>query len=280
MIMKKYILLLVVWVAFSCTPDDSVDSATHNYAGIRISGLASSILEDAGAAVQIPVYFGGEIENPESFTVSYTITGGVYGDDYTVVGGTGATGSVTVPAGATGSTARGLIQVLPVADLEEEDDVTLKITLNETSNGNAIGYPLKGSFSLKIEDDDCALVEADFVPQTAQSREVYTSSTYPGSGTTCEGVASRYCTDFTKIADNEWEMDNLWNAGWVVTVNVDPATLTVSIPETQITDFGSDWTITGEGTISTCGKKIIITIHLTDTVYGYDDYQFVQEYYF
>src|SRR5687767_5243223 len=133
--MKKYLFLLLAFAAVSCFPDDDVKPAEFEYVGIRTVGVAASTTEDGGATVNIPVHFGGSIENPASFTVNYTVTGGTYGTDYTIVNGTSATGTVTIPAGKTGIETIGLIGIKAVPNLVKQPNVVLTITIDEASTG-------------------------------------------------------------------------------------------------------------------------------------------------
>lgn len=265
--MKKYIYLSLIVLAAACMPDDEYNSAKYEYAGIRTTGVATSIAEDATGTVKIPVYYGGELNNGSSFTVDYTITGGTYGTDYTVVGGTSATGSVTVATGATGTEAFGVIEIKPVADFITESNVALTVTLaDKSSNGHSLGYPLAKSFKLTITDDDCDYVFDDFVG-TAASKEIYSDgSTYP-SGT------NTYPTEFTEVDEDHVEIDNFWDSGMVLELTYNGATRTVTVVDQTWDQYGYTWTIEGTGTMSTCGKSLRVTYHLTSPNYdgGYDD---------
>lgn len=44
--MKKYIAILLVGLAvMSCTPDDSVESASYNWAGIKTTGVPTNVTD-------------------------------------------------------------------------------------------------------------------------------------------------------------------------------------------------------------------------------------------
>ena len=249
---------------FACTPDDTYKSAKYEYAGIRVIGLPASIAEDNGK-ISIPVHYGGELTNSQSFTVSYTVTGGTYGTDYTIVGQSSANGTVSVGSGQTGTEAMGVIEIVPVADFATESNVPLTVTLNEASNGLSVGHPLRKSYSFIIQDDDCDYVADNFIG-TGASVETYSDgSKYPTSGT--------YPTVFTTVGTDLLEMDNFWDSGMVVQLQLDPVTRTLTVVERNWSQYGFEWNITGTGTISTCAKALTVEFRLTSPDYGggYDD---------
>jgi len=139
----------------ACTPDDSVKSAKYHWVGIRSQSVDDAFSEGNEDGIEIPVVFGGEVTNDQAFTVSYTITGGTYGEDYTVVGGSGASGQVSVPTGAAGTAAVGVINIVPVIDYDVEDDVVLTVTLGTASNDATVGFPLVSTVTVTMNDDDC-----------------------------------------------------------------------------------------------------------------------------
>ncbi len=260
--MKKILSILLfslLFVVIACNDDDYAP-ATYEYAAIESSDVPESISEDAGTSVAIPVVYGGKLSNPSSFTVNYSITGGTYGVDYTVVGGSSSAGSITVPAGATGTEAIGNIEILPTADLETEASVLLTITLESTSNGLSIGYPGLKELTLTIEDDDCEYVESEY-EAAAGGREFYSDgSEYPDG--------DDYEVNFISLGGNEFQMDNFWDSGWAVTFTIDPATLVITVPEQ---DLPGGYHVSGTGKLSTCTKTMLIETHLFNDAGTYDD---------
>ena len=284
--MKKLIFFLALsFLAFNCAEDESFNAAEREYAGIRTTGVTTSLPEDGGGTFTVPIYYGGKTENGSAFTVSYAVTGATYGTDYTIVGGTAATGTVTVPVGATGTVAFVNLQLKPVANFITQANKLLTITLTEAAGGKQVGYPLVKSIVLTIADDDCDYVEANFAPKTAATREILYndgSGDYPGSTSTktCNSIARRYCSNFTVTGANTFQITNVWDSGWNVSATLNPANRTITVPQVSFSDFGYDWTLSGSGTISTCGKTILIRMHLSDATLEYNDLQWTQEYTF
>jgi hypothetical protein len=241
--------------------NDTYGPTIHEYAGIDTSSIPVSVTEDSGEQVSIPVVYGGTLSNPTAFTVNYKIEGGVYGTDYTVVGGSSASGTVSIPAGATGDKAVGDFKIVPVADTKTEPNVELTITLVDASNGLSMGYPAAKSYVLTVEDDDCEYVADDYVG-AAGGREFYSDgSEYPAG-------APDYTVNFTSTGTNEFKMDDFWDSGWEMTFTVDPNTLEVTVP---LQDLPSNYHVEGTGKVSTCSKVITIETHLYNTSGSYDD---------
>lgn len=151
--MKKYIgIIAAAFLAYACA-DHDYETAFQDYVGINTAGL-KDFPENAGS-IKIPVIFGGEPTNSSAFNVTYEVTGGTYGVDYTVDGGNGASGTVSFPAGALKDNAIQYITVRGVPDFDVEDDVPLTITLKSSDRQMRVGYPYKDTFSFVITDDDC-----------------------------------------------------------------------------------------------------------------------------
>lgn len=254
--MKKLLsifsLSLLLLIA-SCR-DESYGPTTYEFATIDTSDIPESVTEDSDETVTIPVLYGGTLSNATAFTVNYKIEGGTYGADYVVVGGSAATGSVSIPAGTTGDKAIGLIEIVPVADLKKEPNVELTITLVDASNGLSLGFPGAKSYTFTVEDDDCDYVEANFIG-TAAGREFYDDgSTYP-----TDPDAPGYDVGFTSTGTNAFEMDNFWGSSYHVAFTIDPTTFVVTVPGQDIED---GFHVDGTGTVSTCGKTITITMNM------------------
>lgn len=248
------LLLLIV----SCK-DESYGPTIYEFATIDTSDIPESVAEDSDETVTIPIVYGGTLSNATTFTVNYKIEGGTYGTDYVVVGGSAATGSVSIPAGTTGDKAVGLIEIKPVADLKAEDNVELTITLVDASNGLSLGFPGAKTYTLTVEDDDCEYIEDDFVG-VAAGREFYDDgSTYPS-----DPDAPGYPVEFTSTGTNELQMDNFWGSGYHVSFTVNPTTLEVTVPDQDIED---GFHVKGTGKVSTCGKTITLTIDMNGPGY-------------
>jgi hypothetical protein len=266
MTMKKIFYSVALLLALAACSDEDYNSAFREYAGIKTTGVATSIAEDAAGTVNIPVVYGGTLDYTKSYTVNYTVTGGDYGDDYTIDGGTSASGTVTLAPNDTKTQVTGLIKINPTADFLTEPNVVLTIELTSADGGLQVGYPYAKKFTLTLQDDDCDYVFDTFVGDAA-SKEVYSDgSTYP-SGT------NTYVTAFTEVDENTVEIDNFWDSGMVLSLDINGANRTVTVVERTWAQYGFDWNVTGTGTISTCGKTMSVQYHLTSPNYsgGYDD---------
>src|SRR5690606_8931962 len=123
------------------------------------------------------------------------------------------------------------------------------------------GYPLKKSHTFTIADDDCDFNLDDFIGD-ASSVEIYPDGNY-----------GPYDTNFALVDGTTLELDNFWDSGMVVQVTIDPDTRAVSVVENTWSQYGFTWSISGEGSINTCGKKMSINYTLTSPDYGvgYDE---------
>ena len=201
------------------------------------------------------------MENAESFTVPFTVTGGTFGEDYTIAGQTSSSGTISIPPGTTG-TAASEIRLTPIGDQILEDDVVLTISLGEPSNGISTGYPLAASYTLTIANDDCEYVEAEFIGE-AGAREFYSNgSQYP--------VASSpdYVVNFVSLGNNVLQMDNFWDSGWIVNININPATSTVTVP---LQDIPGGWHVEGSGSLNSCTNELLISTRIYNDDGTYDD---------
>jgi hypothetical protein len=157
--MKKYIWSIIVALAVAACAEEDYNSAFREFAGINSAGLITNISEDVGE-ISIPVLYGGNLNNASTFNVNYEITGGTYGEDYTVVGGSSSTGTVAIAPGKTGTEAIGRIVISGVPDFDTEENVVLTVKLTSADGDVQVGYPYKTSHTFTIADDDCAF---DFV---------------------------------------------------------------------------------------------------------------------
>jgi hypothetical protein len=157
--MRKYIWSMIVALAAVACAEEDYNSAFREFAGINTAGLVTSISEDVGE-ISIPVLYGGNLNNASTFNVNYEITGGTYGEDYTVEGGSSSTGTVSIAPGQTGSEAIGHIVINGVQDFDTEENVILTVKLTSADGAVQVGYPYKDSYTFTIADDDCAF---DFV---------------------------------------------------------------------------------------------------------------------
>ena len=263
--MKKYLVLtLIVLSQFSCVPDRDYNSAIHKYVGILNNGLPTTVAEDAESVTSIPIYFGGEFELESTITVGYTVTGGVFGEDYIIIGETSGDGTVTIQAGNVGEEF-GTIQIQSISDFQIESNVELTITLITAPGGTSIGYPLEKSFTFTIVDDDCDFNASDYVGLASTIEYYSDGSIYPSNGS--------YDTEFTKPNVNIWQMDNFWDSGMVVQLEIDESTREITVVNNTWSQFGYTWNISGTGTISTCSEQFEIEFHFTSPDYqgGYDD---------
>lgn len=265
MTMKKYFFILLVVLGFACTPDDDYRSATYHWIGIKTQDLPTSFSEGSVDGVSIPIVFGGEVSNASPITVNYTVTGGTYGTDYTVVGGSSANGTVTIPAGAAGTEAVGIIQIVPVGDFDTESNVDLVVTIESASNGATIGFPLKNSFAVTMTDDDC---EFTFIGDLGG-----VDGYMPGLDYECPAavtITHVSGTDYTIDGLNVDFMENIWSE---VIQNSVPVEVTISaggeitIPQqfifTTLYD-GSlyDYEIVGSGQVNRCEGNVTLNYEM------------------
>jgi len=264
--MKKYIFLWALIAVISCSPDNSYKTASHDYVGIK-KPTKLTTTEDSGVPITMNLYTGGELTNAASFDVPYTITGATYGTDYTVVGGSSATGTVTIPAGDLSTVAFNTIKIMPVANAVKQANKVLTVTLGTPTDSNIkVGYPLLPSIDVTIVDDDCDYVEADYIKTTQAKETASTSNPFYPTGCYPSNCTSTYAVVMTKTATNTLTTDNFWGSGYVINIIVDPATNTLSIPF-QTLEPG--WTVIGSGTIATCSKTWTFSTHIVGP--GYDD---------
>lgn len=263
--MKKYIYVLMIFVGFACTPDNDYRSAKYHWVGIRSQDVPTVMSEGSIEGISIPVVFGGEISNSSAFTVNYTVTGGTYGEDYTIVGGSSANGQVSVATGAAGTDAVGTIQIVPVNDFETEENVGLTVTLGEASNGATVGFPLKNSFSLTLQDDDCPF---DFIGQLEGVDGFMDGLSYDCPANVTIALVSG--TDYTIDGLNSDFILNIWGEEVQTSVPVE-ATITaggaITIPQQFIftTLYNGDlydYDIVGSGQVNRCSGNVEINYEM------------------
>jgi len=266
--MKKIIYSAVLAViAFACA-DKDYESAFREYVGINPSGVPTKVAENS-AGVGIPLVFGGNTSVDKDVVVNYTIdegTLGKYGVNYEVVGGTGATGSFTIPAGKLVKDPYKLV-VRGLSDFVFEPDVKLSITLTGASDGVAIGYPFKTTFAFTIADDDCPFeFEGDL---DGNDYELPDGTTGDAAVTIHDRTATEFIMEGlgTTMIDEQWaETPTLVNS---VTVKIaQGGALTIDEQPVFTTDYkGSpyEYNIVGTGQINFCDGTISFTY---DIVYA------------
>jgi hypothetical protein len=261
--MKKLIYsLLILFSAFACA-DDEFNSAFREYAGIKPTDLPTSIPEDSGT-ISIPVFYGGNLTNDQPFAVSYTVTGGVYGTDYTIDGGSSANGTVTIIAGAAGTVAKGIIKIIPKADFITESNVTLTVTLTSAERDVKVGYPLQPSYSFTIADDDCDFewigdlggvdvnLDLDDTKFTADVTAALNAGVY-----TIDGLNVGFMEDF-------WGETIQTSVPVVMTVT-EGGKITIAEQFIFTTDYKGDlfdYKITGTGQVNNCSGDVTINYEL------------------
>lgn len=270
--MKKYLVILLAWMmVVSCTPDDSTDPVKYHYVGIKKNGLATTTSEDGGV-FNIPVYFGGELVNDQSFEVGFTVTGGTYGTDYTIVGASSESGTVTISAGDLGS-ALGNIGILPTVDYDNESDFGLTVTLTSAPEGFSIGYPLSKSYSFTVKDDDC---EFDFVGDLDGSDasmdllgapylyDAACTIDFDGTTYTIDGLNTAWIADF-------WA-ETITDSSPVVFTKTAAGAITIADQYIFTTDYNGNpyvYHISGTGQVNSCDGNVTINYDLYNVT---DDY--------
>jgi hypothetical protein len=266
--MKKYILTLIVAViAFACA-DDDVESAFREYVGIRTTDVPANVSENS-AGITIPLFYGGNVTNPKDVVVNWEVVGGTYGTDYTVVGGSASTGTVTIPAGKTFTEAINKVVIKGVPDFKNEPDVPLTLKLTSADNGVQVGYPMAVSYSFIIADDDCLLDfegELEGIDTTLPDK-----STVAVSGVMVSDLTD---TEFVIKGLGTGMIVDLWAEDpqvlYPVTVTIAPGgALTIAPQPIYQTDYQGDpyeYSVSGTGQINYCDGSIsfIYDVFYTD----------------
>jgi len=267
--MKKILYsAMMVCGVLACTPDRDYETAYRKYVGINTTALkATAIPEDGGGKFEIDVAYGepDPTGKKPGISVSYEITGGTYGTDYTLEGGSGAKGTIQIPEGEAGKTF-GKLFIKPIADEISEADVKLTVTLTSGPEGVSVGYPYVKSVDLVIQNDDCDY-EAESWAGTFAATEVYATGDPYGP----------YDIDLVQDAGdpNKFVFDDFWDSGITAYVVFDPNSRAVTFP-TQ--DDGDGGTISGTGSYLQCAGtfKIDVTYVTGGKTYTWS-YEFEKE---
>ena len=245
---------MIVLGALACTPDKDYHSAFTDYVGIVTQGLPEIRYEDDGP-LSIPVGYGNRPTSDKAYTVSYKVTGGTYGADYTVEGSNNGIGAVTVPAGQSGKQTIGYIKIVPISDLDIESDVKIKISL-ESADGASVGYPYKASLDLTLGNDDC----------------VYKADTWVGGFTAVEKVTGKTDVTYDVIVTpdagipNKYNMTNFNNKKLAGSFTLDPGTRLATFL-TPVSGSGNSYTF-NPGTYVQCINKVSVVVTSTPTAGG------------
>lgn len=243
---------MIVLAALACTPDKDYDGAFWDYVGIVTQSVPKTAYEDAGT-VSIPVGYGNRPTSDKEYNVSYKVTGGTYGADYTVEGSNNGVGTVTVPAGQSGKQTIGFIKITPIADLINEKPVAITISL-ESADGVQVGYPYKTTVGLTLGNDDCDYKAADWV----------------GGFGAAEGTKAAYDVIVAPVAGqpDNYTMTNFYgNKDLVAAFSLDPASRNVTFQGVTYvgtaTPPNNDYTFT-TGTYVQCFARFTIDVTVTD----------------
>lgn len=242
----------LVVVFFSCEEEEFTDtaSAKYEYVGISNNRITNTVFEGSGdntSIIPIEVLFGNDVKPGRDITVTFEIDNSstaVLGKDFVINGAnvSGNTFTVTIPS----DTYLANFEIETITNFDEENDIDLTINLIDADGVN-IGHPLDQSFSILIEDDDCAFVTDDYVG-------------------VANAVAGTYEheSEFTYNGDNNYTLTNWWGYGQDVTFDVNPApdALSIDVPTQIVNIAGYPSTLTGAGIISTCGKSMDIDFEL------------------
>jgi hypothetical protein len=251
--MKNLIYIIALSVLISgCLPDRDFPDHNLEYVGIPLQGVTNTVLEDSPSPLSVPVVFGGALQNEQSFTVNYSVTGGVYGTDYTIVDGASANGTVTIPSGVTGTVARATIQIQPIANSTTNSNKVLTVTLLETSAGVSVGYPQRATINITILDDDCDFVRDEFTGSFEVDE--------PGYGT--------YNVNLSADPDNPNGVisDNFWDFSGIVKYSFDPASNVLTLPTQTVEMGGISYTVsqgTGNSTYNDCNITFVVPYTVT-----------------
>jgi len=273
--MKKYILALIVGViAFACA-DDDYESAFREYVGIKPTGVPTNVSENS-AGITIPLVYGGNLKNDRPITVNWEVTGGTYGTDYTVVGASASTGTVSIPAGTTFTEAISSIVIKGVPDFKNEPDVPLTFTLKSADDGVQVGYPMQVSYSFVIADDDCVFEftgnlvgdDGDFSPADIEA---------PADVDVVMNSDTEYV--FTGLGAGILENSDLWaetvTTAYPVTFDIAPGgSITIAEQHAFTTEYDGDpyeYFIKGTGQVNYC----LGTITVSYDIYYTDKHQYL-----
>ncbi len=201
--MKKYILLALTAITAIACVDNDFEPASREYVGFRLQGVPTTVAENS-AGITIPLYYGGDFENDRTITVNYEVSGGNYGADYTIVGGSAASGSITIPAGTTWKDAISNLVIKGVPDFNNEPNVPLTVALTSADDGVQVGYPLAVSYSFTIADDDCLFdfegdlegIEATFDGLDIEEENTVSIVSSGEGELTIEGLGQTMISDF------------------------------------------------------------------------------------
>lgn len=265
---SKIFILVPLFIAglFFVSCEDDSDNFNKTYSGdsfFRFPGTSSSIAENAPEPAAIPVTYTNTDGAGGTGSVSFEVTGGTAGEDYTVVN---AQNSLTFNA-ANGFS--DTIWIQPVDNTTDEpEDLELTVSLSNPSNG-IIGWPgpdNSGSqeFKLRINDDDCTVI-----PIGGE----YTSV---ARGTSTDGCCPDETTGFmaeitiTDLGGGSYMLNDFsggiyldWYAVYGLTSQDDsPATFTLTDPVNGTIVFDAGQTepfgesVSGTGTWNQCTGEI------------------------
>lgn len=254
-ILNIIVALALVMIFFSCEEEEFTDvpDARYEYVGISTNRIDSEVFEGSGdnsSKIPVDVIFGNDVQAGRDVTVTFEIDNSstaVLGEDFKISGATvsGNTFTVTIPSDSYLAN----FEIETITNFDEEDNLTLNINIVDAEGVN-IGHPLDDSFSILIEDDDCAFISDDYVG-------------------VANAVAGTYehKSEFTYNGDNNYTLTNWWGYGQDVTFDVNPApdALSINVPTQIISIGGYPSTLTGAGIVSTCGKSMNMDFEL---VYG------------
>jgi hypothetical protein len=238
--------------------------ASAEYKSLGFSSPGSSTVQESANEITVPIYITGVVSNPQDVQVTVSFAEGqsaVYGQDWEFVGGSGNSVTATIPKDTFQGSFK--IKILNDFSVEEAESLILKVTDN-SGGFTTDSYPRPGTFKVSIADDDCEYVEGNFITEASSVEKYSGGTTYPADG-------SGYATNFTKIGENLLEIDNFWDSGMVVGLQIEPATFTVKVVDNTWSQFGYTWTISGTGTVNTCSNTMSVQYHLVSADYDYDD---------
>ena len=234
------------------------------------------------------ISFGGttSVTIPEGSTVPYNLTAsasiGNISSEITVnVTFTGATEGVDYTASKTSfnfgpDRYNDVIVITPIDNLDEDGNKVLTIAFGDSSGDYTLGFPgpdgNSQSFTLTIEDDDCAFTVQELgdanwsgvdnapASQAGPNDSLITTSS-DGTNLFIEGIAYGWLTD-----PAYWEEVIL--DSFIVTASVDPVTGEIVIEEqplcttTWLGDLQDAYSIVATGLYSACSETMVIDYDL------------------
>lgn len=228
-------ILVLATIVVGCDEELTIFEGPYH---ARFSGTSVSVNESASTENTIRIHFAGP-KPTEPITVEFSVTGGVAGTDFNLIG----SNSLTIPAGDFFAS----FKVSPINNNVASGNRVITFEITSVSNGISAGLGLVGKkYTYTIVDDDCPFVVSNFTGTL--------SAIEPGYGT--YDVASAE----DPSNPNAIIIDNFWDFGGVVKYVFDPASNKVDLPTQDVVMGGTTYVVSsgGQGTYEACNSKFVV----------------------